>query len=108
MPKKQHHASTKSVGGELIVTNEGEVLIDEEMPLSPELLRHPHKYVTVEFDPHRHLPPPCSGNDFPDQIRWELIIVRHPTRCREELRLRIEWHVNGARAIKWSVKQSIC
>lgn len=91
--------------GELLVTaGDGEAIIDEVMPHSPELLRHPSKYVTVEFDPCEPPPPPCAGNDLVDEIRWELIIVRNHHHHGEELRLRIDWHVNESRTIIWSVK----
>ena len=96
--------NTVIAAGELLVTGKGEVVIDEPMPHSPELLRHPYKYVTVEFDPNEPPPPPCAGNDDPDELRWELIIVRHHHHHGEELRLRIDWSVNSARTILWSVR----
>ena len=97
-----HH--TVIAAGELLVTGQGEVVIDEVMPRSPELLRHPYKYITVEFDPSQPPPPPCAGGDEPDELRWELIIVRHHHHHGEELRLRIEWDVNSSRTILWSVR----
>lgn len=90
--------------GELLVTGTGEVIIDEVMPESPELLRHPQRYITVEFDQDAPAPPPCAGGHHgADELRWELIIVRSPRHSGEELRLRIDWNVNNARTIKWSV-----
>ena len=91
-------------GGELIVTGKGEVVIDDVVSHSPKMFKHPHRYVSVEFDPHRHLSPPCAGHDVPDCLNWELIIFRHPHHGKEELRLRINWNVNRTRAIVWTIK----
>lgn len=96
--------STPILSGSLLVTGEGEVIVDDTMPLSPELLRNPTKYVTVEFDPNEPAPPPCAGSGEPDELWWELIIVRHH-HFGEELKLRIEWFVNSSRTIIWSVKK---
>lgn len=102
---RQPAPPVSSFGGELIVTNEGAVIIEEALPHIPELFTHPNKYVKVEFDHHHHShSTPCAGHNAPDELRWNLVIVRNHRHGGEELRLRINWHVTGVRAIKWSVK----
>ncbi len=102
---QRRHQPMPTFGGELIVTNEGGVVIEEAMPQSSELYLCSHKYVTVEFDTHHHShSTPCAGHNKPDELRWCLVIVRHPKHGNEEIRLKIDWSVSGVRAIKWSVK----
>ena len=86
--------------GDLLVTGQGEVVVDEVLPRSRALLFQPEEYITVEFDPNE-VPPPCTGGG-EDELDWKLFLrkVRHD----DELRLKISWSVNSARTILWQIK----
>lgn len=105
--------------GELLVTGEGDVVIDKVLPRLRPLLVEPTVYITVEFDPCEHVPPPCAGGQ-PDELDWELFFHtfhhRHHDRDHddddrrprgseeEELKLRILWSVSTARKVLWKIR----
>lgn len=114
--------------GYLLVTGEGEIVIDEVLPRHRALMVTPETFISIDFDPCEPPPPPCAGTGEEDEIDWELFFKKHDHktkhRCRrhgeshdhslcanpegddfkEELRLKIFWSVNSARTIKWLVK----
>lgn len=98
--------------GELLVTGNGEVVIDEVLPRTRAILVQPELYIFVEFDPNESCPPPCAGGG-EDELDWELFFKQvHPEhrhrgrhgKEEEELRLKICWHVQTARTIVWRIK----
>lgn len=106
-------ATTSKViaSGTLLVTDQGEVVIDEAIPKSRAMLLQPDQYVIVEFDPNEPPPPPCGG-DLPDEVDWELFFKHvhdtHLTKERaEQLHLKIEWRVSSARTVVWKVLDPI-
>lgn len=92
--------------GEMLVTGTGEVIIDEVLPRMRALLVQPDLYITVEFDPNEPPPPPCAGG-LPEELDWELFF-RSPShegrQHDEQLKLKIDWHVNSARTVIWSIR----
>ena len=86
--------------GDLLVTDTGEVVIDEVLPRSRALLVQPEAYITVEFDPNE-APPPCAGGG-EDELDWELFLRK--SHGDDELRLKISWTVTSARTILWQIK----
>lgn len=97
--------------GELLVSDCGEVVIDEIVPKSRALLVQPEAYVVVEFDPHEPPPPPCAGG-LQDECDWELFFKHihdahghhHHQGHEEELKLKISWRVQTARTIIWQIR----
>jgi hypothetical protein len=91
--------------GELVVTDTGEVVIEETLPRSRALLVQPENYITVEFDSSEPPPPPCAGGGV-DELDWELFMHRthHVGGHEEELKMKIFWSVQTARTIKWRIK----
>lgn len=93
--------------GTLLVTGQGEVVIDEAIPKSRAMLVQPDLYVSVGFDPNDPAPPPCVGG-LPDECDWELFFRHihdtHLTKEKaEELHLKIEWRVATSRTVVWQV-----
>lgn len=96
--------------GMLLVTDTGEVIIDEVLPRSRALLVQPESYIVVEFDPSEPPPPPCAGG-CPDELEWELFFkhihnhhIGHGHKGHEEeLKLKITWQVQTARTIIWKI-----
>ena len=96
--------------GEMLVTDTGEVIIDEVLPRSRALLVQPEAYITVEFDPNEPPPPPCAGG-LPDELDWELFfrhvhdahMHHHHPGSEEELKLKICWRVSTARTVIWQI-----
>ena len=114
MPKHHKHPHIVLAAGELLVTDDGEVVVDEILPKNADLLSNPERYVTVEFALDDCSPPPCAGDGEPEELKWELFFKKHDHHGRghgkghehheDELKLKITWHVSGARTIKWMVK----
>ena len=94
------------VEGDMLVTGEGEVVIEDALPQDKKFLHKPEKYVTVEFEDASS--PPCAGGSEPDTLSWELVdeceCECDDFDCECEVFLKISWHVNTARTIKWVVK----
>ena len=97
--------------GEMLVTDCGEVVIDEVLPKSRALLVQPENYIIVQFDPNEPPPPPCAGG-LPDECDWELFFKHvHDSHhhhhghhgSEEELKLKISWRVATARTIIWQI-----
>lgn len=94
--------------GSLLVTDTGEVIIDEVLPRNRAMLTDPDSYIFVEFDPAEPPPPPCAGG-LPDEVDWELFFRHtHDTHLDlkkkpEELKLKIDWRVSTARTIVWQI-----
>jgi hypothetical protein len=96
--------------GEMLVTDTGEVVIDEVIPRSRAMLVAPENYISVEFDPNEPPPPPCAGG-LEDELDWELFmkqhhdhhVLPHHPRHEEELKLKIVWRVQTARTVIWQI-----
>ena len=97
--------------GALHVTGEGEVVIDEVVPVNKALLQDPEAYITVQFDPNQPAPPPCPGG-LPDEVDWELFFQHiHdpgliPGQPREQLKLKVLWRVQSDRTVLWQINTS--
>ena len=112
MSKRHDHPHIVLAAGELLVTDDGEIVVDEVLPRNQELLHCPDKFVSVEFAVDDCTPPPCAGDGEPEELKWELFFKKHDhaghgrnhEHHEDELKLRITWHVSGARTIKWMVK----
>lgn len=92
--------------GDLLVVDEGSIVINEPLPEVHGLLDDPERYIVIEFDPNQPAPPPCAGDDA-DELDWELTFThRHDTHVEPKnnvdlLRLKIMWRVSTARTIVW-------
>ena len=82
--------------GELHVTGDGQIVIDEPLKRTRALLIRSVDAIIVEFGTNDPPCPPCAG-EAPDEVRWEVI------ERRRELFLKITWHVNSARTIIWKI-----
>lgn len=95
-----HHEKHKVLmEGELHVTGDGEVIIEEALRASRALLTHNKEAVQVVFvgEP---MCPPCAPF-VPDELDWELFERRHHD--VEEIFLKIFWKVSCSRTIVWRV-----
>lgn len=91
-----HHDPKILLEGELFVTGNGEIVIEESLPAS---FSRNLEAVQVEFvgDP---VCPPCAPN-VPDELQSEVFERHH---CGvEEIFLKITWKVSGSRTIAWRV-----
>jgi len=95
--------------GELLVTDNGELLIEQPLHKSRALLIHSDEAVIVCWnDEPSH--PPCVPIR-PDELGWEVFewnnhkcgTGRRHSHHDGELFLLIKWHVNSARSIRWQV-----
>lgn len=95
-PHHPHHKPKVLLEGELFVTGNGEIVIEEVLPAS---FSRREEAIHVEFvgDPEC---PPCAPI-VPDQLRGEVFERHH---CGvEEIFLKITWNVSGSRTIVWRV-----
>ena len=98
MPRRHHHEDEPRIlqEGELLVTGDGEVTLDEALRRSRALLIHSEEAIFVAFKKDETPCPPCAGGQ-PDELEWEVF------ERRRQLFLKIKWHVNSARTIVWCI-----
>lgn len=100
---------THTLSGELLVTGDGEVVI--EHPITGHV--DPERDIKVRFkDPKPPCPPCVPVDDDEDELSWELVARhrhrsrRHPGHHHEtELFLKIFWSVDCERTVCWSITQ---
>lgn len=94
-----HHKKALISAGDMLVTGQGEIVLEESVQHDPDLT------VCVEFDAEE-APDPCVGPCYDDEIAWELDVHHKRGYCHtdcERVRLRIRWSVGKARTITWRV-----
>ena len=111
-PHRPHHTPKILLEGELFVTGNGEIVVEEALRMSRALLAHNQEAVSVEFvgDPEC---PPCAPF-VPDELQWELFESErhhhghhhhdhHDNDGIKEIYLKITWNVSCSRTIAWRI-----
>lgn len=90
--------------GDLHVSGQGALTIEEPLRRSRALLVHSVEAVDVYFNDEPSVPACNPQPHCPDELDWELV-ERHNHRDRNggELFLKITWKVNASRHIGWKI-----
>lgn len=105
---RNHHKKHVLEQGELLVTGTGETIINKPLKRSRALMVRSEEAALVYFDENEPPCPPCASSE-PDELEWDVFEhqLQHPHECEDEhvgkIYLRIKWHVNCARTIKWCI-----
>ena len=95
--------------GDFRVVGEGETVIDRPLKRSRGFLSNIEERIKVEFASGEPECPPCVPHEH-DQLSWDIVSLHsrsHIEHChcgKEEMYVKVKWHVAGSRTVLWSIR----